>query len=90
MHSKSEASILRFGGYANPHRTITQAQPDHQSTLLVLRHTEDRNRTALSDTRIVAVVGARQSGMTTLARKITDGEGRRVITPDDDQYSRFA
>lgn len=56
----------------------------------VPRHSETRVRDALKDTRIVAIVGPRQSGKTTLARRIAGGDGRPFITLDDDQYRRFA
>ena len=39
----------------------------------VARHAEGPVRTALTDTRIVAIVGPRQSGKTTLARRIIHG-----------------
>ena len=56
----------------------------------VPRHSEARVREALTDTRIVAIVGPRQSGKTTLARRIADDDDRPFITLDDDQYRRFA
>ena len=56
----------------------------------VPRHAEARVREALTDTRIVAIVGPRQSGKTTLARRIADDDGRPFITLDDEQYRRFA
>ena len=56
----------------------------------VARHPEARVRLALTDTRIVAIVGPRQSGKTTLARRIADDEGRAFISLDDDQSRRFA
>ena len=56
----------------------------------VARHAEARVREALADTRIVAIVGPRQSGKTTLARHVAAAEGRTFITLDDDQYRRFA
>ncbi len=55
----------------------------------VPRHAETRLRDALTDTRIVAIVGPRQSGKTTLARRIAS-DGRPFITLDDDQYRLFA
>ena len=54
------------------------------------RHAEARVRVALADTRIVAIVGPRQSGKTTLARRIAHDHGRPFITLDDDQHRRFA
>ncbi len=56
----------------------------------VPRHAETRVREALTDTRIVAIVGPRQSGKTTLARRIASDDGRPFITLDDDQHRRFA
>ena len=56
----------------------------------VARHAEDPIRTALGDTRIVAWVGPRQSGKTTLARRIAERDGRPFVTLDDDQSRRFA
>ena len=54
------------------------------------RHSETRVRDALTDTRIVAIVGPRQSGKTTLARRIASDDGRPFITLDDEQHRRFA
>ncbi len=48
------------------------------------------SRLALSDTRVVAIVGPRQSGKTTLARRIADDDGRAFVSLDDDQFRRFA
>lgn len=56
----------------------------------VPRHSEARVREALADTRVVAIVGPRQSGKTTLARRIAADDGRPFITLDDDQHRRFA
>lgn len=56
----------------------------------VPRHSEARVREALGDTRIVAIVGPRQSGKTTLARRIAADDGRPFISLDDDQHRRFA
>ncbi len=56
----------------------------------VTRHAEAAVRLALADTRIVALVGPRQSGKTTLARHIAEGEGRRFVSLDDEQSRRFA
>lgn len=44
----------------------------------------------MDDTRIVALVGPRQSGKTTLARKIAASRGMNFITLDDDQFRQFA
>ena len=56
----------------------------------VARHAEKRIRTALSDTRVVAIVGPRQSGKTTLARRISAGSDRPYVSLDDTQSRRFA
>ena len=56
----------------------------------VTRYAEARVRVALTDTRIVAVVGPRQSGKTTLVRRIAEHDGRPFITLDDEQSRRFA
>ena len=57
---------------------------------LVRRHAEPAIRTALNDTRIVAIVGPRQSGKTTLARRIAQADDRTFITLDNEQDRRFA
>lgn len=44
----------------------------------------------MADTRIVALVGPRQSGKTTLARKVAAERGMEFVTLDDDQFRRFA
>ncbi len=44
--------------------------PASSETLIYPRYIEQRVREALSDTRIVLTCGPRQSGKTTLARKI--------------------
>lgn len=54
------------------------------------RHAEAQVRVALADTRIVAIVGPRQSGKTTLARRIARDHGRPFVTLDDEQHRRFA
>ena len=56
----------------------------------VTRHAEDRVRVALTDTRIVALVGPRQSGKTTLVRRIAEHDDRPFITLDEEQSRRFA
>jgi predicted AAA+ superfamily ATPase len=66
-----------------PDRTIRRGE-------FVARHAERPVRAALADTRIVAIVGPRQSGKTTLARRIAAADGRPFITLDDDQFRRFA
>lgn len=66
-----------------PDRTINLGE-------FVARHAERRVRAALEDTRIVAIVGPRQSGKTTLARRIAASDRRPFITLDDHQFRRFA
>ena len=61
-----------------------------QRGAIVGRHADALVRSALADTRIVAIVGPRQSGKTTLARRITDDDGRQFPTLDDEQSRRFA
>ena len=56
----------------------------------VERHAKAAVRLALTDTRIVAIVGPRQSGKTTLARLICEQDGRPFISLDDDQFRKFA
>lgn len=56
----------------------------------VPRHSEARVREALTDTRIVAIVGPRQSGKTTLAQRVAADDGRPFISLDDDQHRQFA
>ena len=57
---------------------------------MLKRHAETPVRTALGDTRIVALVGPRQSGKTTLARKLAAEEGMVFVTLDDIQHRQFA
>ena len=66
------------------------SNPEVDRDTFVARHTEARIRAALADTRIVAIVGPRQSGKTTLARRIAEDGGRPFVTLDDDQFRRFA
>lgn len=54
------------------------------------RHAEPRLREALADTRIVALVGPRQSGKTTLARQIGASRGMSFLSLDDEQLPGFA
>lgn len=54
------------------------------------RHAEARLIEAMRDTRIVALVGPRQSGKTTLARKIAADAGLSVLSLDDAQTRAFA
>ena len=63
--------------------------PD-KSESFVVRHAEEPICTALTDTRIVAIVGPRQSGKTTLAQRIARDENRPFITLDDVQFRQFA
>ncbi len=56
----------------------------------VARHAEPGIREALTDSRIVAIVGPRQSGKTTLARRIARGTGFPFLTLDDNQSLYFA
>ena len=71
-------------GRATPNRA---SKPESN---FVARHVESAIRTALGDTRIVALVGPRQAGKTTLARRIAERDGRPFVTLDDDQSRRFA
>lgn len=64
-------------------------RPASQPTFIA-RHATPRIRRALSDTRIVALVGPRQSGKTTLARRVAELDNRPFITLDDAQHRRFA
>ena len=56
----------------------------------ITRHAEGPIRTALNDTRIVAVVGPRQAGKTTLVQRIAHDDDRPFVTLDDDQFRDFA
>ena len=56
----------------------------------VARHAEASVRTALKDTRIVAIVGPRQSGKTTLARRIASEGKFSFLSLDDNVLLRFA
>lgn len=56
----------------------------------ITRHTEARVLGAMADTRIVALVGPRQSGKTTLVRKIAAARKMNFVTLDDDQFRQFA
>jgi uncharacterized protein len=64
--------------------------PDQFPFVPTLRHAEVRVLEALQDTRIVALVGPRQSGKTTLARKVALERGMNFVTLDDEQFLRFA
>ena len=54
------------------------------------RHAEQLIRVALADTRIVALVGPRQSGKTTLVRRVADVDQRSFVSLDDTQSRTFA
>ena len=54
------------------------------------RHAERAVRSALQFSRIVVLVGPRQSGKTTLARLIAGEGDRRFVTMDDRQQREFA
>ena len=60
------------------------------SQTFVDRHVELSVCQALTDTRIVAIVGPRQSGKTTLARHIANKDGRAFVSLDDYQSRIFA
>ena len=57
---------------------------------LLSRHAANLVDLALSDTRVVALVGPRQSGKTTLAKAIAKREGLEFRTLDDSQTRAFA
>ncbi len=57
---------------------------------LITRHAEASVCRALTDTRVVAIVGPRQSGKTTLARLIANRDSRPYVSLDDNQFRRFA
>ncbi|MCY4325933.1 MAG: DUF4143 domain-containing protein [Betaproteobacteria bacterium] len=63
---------------------------DLTSTNWLPRHAEQPVARALADTRIVAIVGPRQSGKTTLARRIAATDGRAFISLDDEHALQFA
>lgn len=52
--------------------------------VLVARHAAALVREALDDTRVVAVLGARQAGKSTLAAQIASSRGMRVVSLDAD------
>ena len=64
--------------------------PSSQQPRYIPRHAEARIKTVMADTRIVAIVGPRQAGKTTLARRIAAGDGRRFVSLDDESWLRFA
>ena len=83
LYSESDDPVFRIGRNPVPNPTTTSGK-------FITRHAEARVRTALRDTRIVAIVGPRQSGKTTLARRIASSDDRPFITLDDEQFRRFA
>ena len=60
------------------------------SQKLFPRHIDEKVRIALNDTRVVAIVGPRQSGKTTIARQIASNRGMSFVTLDDIQSRDFA
>ncbi len=56
----------------------------------VKRYAEASVQKTLTDTRIVASVGPRQSGKTTLARRIANDDGRAFVSLDNSQSRNFA
>ncbi len=61
------------------------------STTLVPRHLADDVRTALTDTRVVVVLGARQVGKSTLVEQVSrDDASRSLVSLDDDVVRRRA
>ena len=56
----------------------------------VTRHAHIQIRTALTDTRIVAIVGPRQSGKTTLAQRVASDRDLPFVTFDDLHSRQFA
>ncbi len=83
VYSELDGVLFRIGRLLIQYQTL-------QAGEFVNRHAEARIRVALADTRIVAVVGPRQSGKTTLVRHIAEHDHRPFITLDDEQSRRFA
>ena len=79
MYSESDESSFRFGRKVMPNRTV------HAGTF-VRRHAEASVPVVLSETRVVAILGPRQSGKTTLARRFADDDGRAFVSLGDDQF----
>ncbi len=65
------------------------SKPDAPGAPLAPRHAEPSIQAALADTRVVAIVGPRQSGKTTLARQI-GGADRPYFTLDDEDVRAAA
>jgi uncharacterized protein len=82
FHSGSAEARFQICRSPMPH------QPPHAAP--IARHAEARIRVALGDTRIVALVGPRQSGKTTLVRKIAADLDMSFVTLDDEQFRQFA
>ncbi len=83
LQSERDGPEFPMGRSAVPNRAAPAGR-------FVERHAEARVRLALSDTRMVAIVGPRQSGKTTLARRLAENDGRAFVSLDDDQSRRFA
>lgn len=83
LNSEIDEDLRRIG------RPVSNCAAKPESNF-VARHAEGLIRTALGDTRIFALVGPRQSGKTTLVRRIAERDGRPFVTLDDDQFRRFA
>ena len=60
------------------------------SSRYVSRHVEGSLKAALEDSRIVAIVGPRQSGKSTLAKRLAGQDGRKFVTLDDVHVQKFA
>jgi uncharacterized protein len=82
LYSRLDGPIFPIGLTSMPEKTNASAS--------IPRHAEPRVKSAMADTRIVALVGPRQSGKTTLARKIAADRRMNFITLDDAQLRAFA
>ena len=78
INSELDGTRLRIGRQAMQDQSKPKA-----------RHAEPLVLGALSDTRVVALVGPRQSGKTTLVRKIADDREMSFITLDDEHFCQF-
>lgn len=88
FHPELDGFIFRIRRQPAPDWTLYLPTPRLDLAVPVPRHAEGRLKAALADTRVVAIVGPRQSGKTTLARKAA---GRRpFFTLDDEQTRSFA